>query len=423
MTAETHHARQPTDGAPLTVALLSFEYPPETGFGGIGSYTWHHARGLVALGHEVHVLAGAREATALRSDVHDGVHVHRFWADGPVMRAFESLGTFKLWWTRQRLQNALSMYRGLRVLHRRHRFDVVEMPECGAEGALVTRWLDIPSVVRLHSPARLIMDTYDVRRLDVEACSAIEQRALHTATALTSCSQFLADEVADKLGVLRAIDVITNGLDIPWFDQSAETVDVHARFGLPRRALTIVFTGRLERRKGIHLMPAIAAHLLERYDVTLVLAGADLFGYAANTLLPSLAGRRLRGSIHCLGQVPLGDLRPLVAAADVFLLPSLWENCPYACLEAMAAGRAIVCANQGGMPELIRHGENGLLAKVDDAASFTAQIERLVADGQLRERLGRAARASVESAHAHTHVAGTTVDLYRRLVREAVPRR
>jgi glycosyltransferase involved in cell wall biosynthesis len=409
--------------APLRIGLLSFEYPPETGFGGIGSYTWHHARGLAALGHDVHVLAGATRATPLRSEVDGRIHVHRFWADGPAMQAFAALGRFRLWWTRQRLQNALSMYRGLRALHRAHPFDVVEMPECGAEGALVTRWLDIPSVVRLHSPARLIMGTYDVRRLDIEACAALEQRALHTASALTSCSRFLAHEVTDKLGLLRSIDVITNGLDIPWFDASTAQLDVHAKYGIPRRSLTIVFTGRLERRKGIHLLPAIAAHILERYDVALVLAGADLFGYAEHTLLPSLAHRSLKGSIHCLGQVPLGDLRPLVAAADIFLLPSIWENCPYSCLEAMAAGRAIVCADQGGMPELIRHEENGLLARCEDAASFTVQVERLVADGALRHRLGRAARASVEAANAHTTVAAKAVEVYRRIVRESAPRR
>ena len=61
----------------MKIALLSFEYPPETGFGGIGSYTWHHARALTTLGHEVHVLAGAREATAHRVSEHGGVRVFR----------------------------------------------------------------------------------------------------------------------------------------------------------------------------------------------------------------------------------------------------------------------------------------------------------------------------------------------------------
>lgn len=71
----------------MKIALLSFEYPPETGFGGIGTYTWYHARALARLGHEVHVLAGATSATPLRRDTHDGVVVYRYVADGGLMRA------------------------------------------------------------------------------------------------------------------------------------------------------------------------------------------------------------------------------------------------------------------------------------------------------------------------------------------------
>lgn len=407
------------DTRPLRIALLSFEYPPDTGFGGIGTYTWHHARALAALGHDVHVLAGAREATPMRHETHDGVHVHRYWADGRLMQAFHGLGRYRLWWTRQRLQNALSMHRGLAALHAERPFDVVEMPECGAEGALVTRFLRIPSVVRLHSPSALIMGTYDVRPADITACAAIERRAINAATRLTSCSQFLADEVARTMQVRRKVEVVTNGLDLDWFDRAVADVDVHARFGIPRRALTLVFTGRMERRKGIHLLPHIAAEILARHDVAIVLAGADLFNYVAETLVPSLAGRTLVGSLHPLGAVPLNDLRPLVRAADIFLLPSLWENCPYSCLEAMAAGRAIVTSNQGGMPELIVDGETGLLATCDDAASFTAQVERLVQDPGLRARLGRGARATLERRHRHTTVAEQSVRVYREAIAAA----
>lgn len=414
----TSHAHPP-DTRPLRIALLSYEYPPETGFGGIGTYTWHHARALAALGHDVHVLAGAREASPMRHETADGVHVHRYWAGGRTMQAFHALGRYRLWWTRQRLQNALSMYRGLRMLHAERPFDVVEMPECGAEGALITRLLRIPSVVKLHSPSALIMGTYDVRKADITGCAAIERRAINAATRLTSCSKFLADEVATAMRVRRPIDVVTNGLDVDWFDRSTADLDIHERFGIPRRALTIVFTGRMERRKGIHLVPHIAAEILARHDVALVLAGADLFNYVRDTLVPSLAGRELRGSLHPLGAVPLDELRPLVRAADVFLLPSLWENCPYSCLEAMAAGRAIVTSNQGGMPELVVDGETGLLATSDDAASFTASIERLVHDAGLRARLGAAARRTLEQRHRHTVVGEQSVRIYREAIAAA----
>jgi glycogen(starch) synthase len=405
----------------VKVALLSFEYPPETGFGGIGTYTWHHARGLATLGHEVHVLAGARQATDLRATEDDGVRVYRFWANGAAMRGFQSLGALRLWWTRQRLQNAWSMYRGISALHREHRYDVIEMPECGAEGALVTRFIKAPTVVRLHSPARLIMPYYEVRRADTMLCSTIERPALTAATTLTACSRFVANEVKEKLGIERHVPVITNGLDVDWFDAASEDLDVFQKYGLPRRRATIVFTGRMERRKGIHLCTDIAASILERFDVTFVLAGDDLFGYAANTLLPALAARRLKGSVHWLGALPLADLRQLVRAADIFLLPSLWENCPYSCLEAMAAGRAIVAADQGGMPELIESGRNGLLATAGEAASFVTQLEQLIEDSGVRERLGRAARETVERGHRATCVARQTLSVYDDLIAGRAP--
>lgn len=396
----------------MKIALLSFEYPPETGFGGIGSYTWHHARALAQLGHEVHVLAGAVSPTGMRSTEDAGVRVHRFWADGTFMRAAARVGAFRWWWTRQRLQNAWSMSLGLRELLRQHRFDIVEMPECGAEGAWITRWLQNPTVVRLHSPSRLIMPYYDVPRADVLLCSAIEQQALRRATVLTACSRFVAEETRQKLGVSRVCPVISNGLDLDWIDAAVESGDVHARLGLPRRTLTIVFCGRMERRKGIHLCTAIAGTILERYDVALVLAGDDLFGHVNNTLLPALAGRSLKGSLHLTGRLGMTELRQLVRAADIVLLPSLWENCPYACLEAMAMGRAVIAANQGGMPELIENGVNGLLATVDNAPSFIEGLERLIGDASLRAQLGAAARATIEHSHTAVDLARAATRVY-----------
>jgi len=103
----------------MRVAILSFEYPPETGFGGIGTYTWHHARALRDLGPEVHVLAGSLEAQELRRTDDDGVAVCRYRSAGRRMGFFNSLGRFKLWWTRNRLETALSMHQGLAALRRR----------------------------------------------------------------------------------------------------------------------------------------------------------------------------------------------------------------------------------------------------------------------------------------------------------------
>ena len=131
------------------------------------------------------------------------------------------------------------------------------------------------------------------------------------------------------------------------------------------------------------------------------------------TLLPSLAGRALKGSIHWLGPLPLPEVRTLTRAADIVLIPSLWENCPYSCLEAMAAGRSIVASAQGGMPELIQHGVNGLLATTGDAASFVEKIERLIGDASLRARLGEAGRERVLRRYSVSRLVDDVDRLYR----------
>jgi glycosyltransferase involved in cell wall biosynthesis len=401
----------------MKIALLSFEYPPDTGFGGIGTYTWYQARALLKLGHEVHVLAGLTAAS--RELIHkfeDGVHVWRFRSDRAIMRSFQRLGRHRLWWSQNRLENAVSMYAGLKELSRRQRFDIVEMPECGAEGLLINYLMRVPTVVKFHSPAYLIMPTYDVRRADHIVCSVLEQLALIGASAFTSASRFLADEVRRKLNVRRDVHVVPNGIDVEQFDRS-DMVDAREKFNLSKGRPIIFFSGRMEKRKGIHLCQEIVTRILERFDVEFVFAGQDLFQYVSGTLIPSLSRKQLRGRFTFLGKLDLNGVRSCLRQADIFLLPSLWENCPYSCLEAMAAGRPIVCSDAGGLPELIRDGENGLLGRTGDSASFVTALERLIEDGALRSRLAAAARETVERSFSDVDIARRSIECYEQCLR------
>jgi glycosyltransferase involved in cell wall biosynthesis len=396
----------------MKIALLSFEYPPETGFGGIGTYTWYHARALVRLGHEVHVIAGlnrgAGPAPAIREP--SGVFVHRFRAEGRIMRRFQSFGRRGYHWTQQRFENGWSMYGALNTLHARHKFDIAEMPECGAEGWRINARLPLPTIVRFHSPSRLIMPFYDVPKADIAMCSALEDRAIRHASALTACSQFLADEAQSKLGVDAPIQVIPNGLDLDLFD-NAPIVDVADRYGLPKDKVTILFTGRMERRKGSHLFAAIARSVLSTHNAAFVFAGEDLFGHMKQ-LLAEMPSFGTRGSVHYVGKLPLDELRSFIRVADIMMLPSLWENCPYSCLEAMSAARAIVASDQGGFPELIRHGHNGFLATTGQPESFAANLKTLIDDESLRLQIGNAARRTVEDRYTDSYVARRSVEVY-----------
>src|SRR5207302_9962486 len=131
------------------------------------------------------------------------------------------------------------------------------------------------TLVRFHSPAELIMSCYDVRSADITFCSLLERTGFRNASAFSSCSQFLAQELRDKLGFRRPIRVIPNGIDLELFD-AGEQVDIRRKFGIRHDQVMIFFSGRIEARKGIHLCKEIASNILERYDVAFVFAGQDL---------------------------------------------------------------------------------------------------------------------------------------------------
>lgn len=396
----------------MRIAILSFEYPPETGFGGIGTYAYYQARALAKLGHDVHVFAGATKPGVFHSE-HEGVKVTRIKRDGCIDGMLENARKARAWWFQNRVTTSVDAFEGLAKAHAKKPFDFVEAPECGADAMVSSSLLSIPTAVRFHSPASLIMNIYDTPKIDRVLTTFAEQLAINQAAVLTSCSQFLADEVHAKMGEGDPIHVIPNGIDVPLFDRD-EGIDVHAKFGLPKDKKLIFFANRMEERKGIHIVQKMVEGTLAKYqDIAFVFAGRDLFGYMEKRILPWVKDNQLQSRFFYLGQLQLPEVRACLKKSSIFLIPSLWENCPYSCLEAMTAGRAIVSSDCGGMPELIEHERTGLLAKNGDPESFVAALTRMIEDDRLRERCGAAARAEVEKRLTDVAIGKRSVDLYR----------
>jgi glycosyltransferase involved in cell wall biosynthesis len=93
------------------------------------------------------------------------------------------------------------------------------------------------------------------------------------------------------------------------------------------------------------------------------------------------------------------DVREVLAALDVFVLPSRTEGMSNALLEAMAMALPVVATAVGGTPEVIADGRSGLLVPPDDASALAAAIARVLADADLARRLGAAARQTVEERY------------------------
>lgn len=409
---------EPTAPGALNIALLSYEYPPETGFGGIGTYTWYQARALARLGHRVHVLAGStdRMSRMFSRTESEGVTVFRTSPEGSLRLLGRVLRVLRCFWTATRLENAAGMGAAFEALEKQFRYDIAEAPECGAEGARIAQRGKTPVVVRLHGPAKLVMEYYGLPWVDRMLCATIESAGMQAARAVNSCSRFLAGEAKTKLGIRGDVETIYNGIDLDLFDVEPPA-DLNALYDCPKGKLTVLFAGRMEKRKGIEIIEEVVTRVLEKQDVLFLFAGEDPNSYLQDQVLSGLADKGLAGSVRYLGKLGLKELRSVAKAVDIYLLPSLWENCPYACIEAMAASRPVVASRQGGMPEIIEHGVNGMLGELGSAASFAEHVMTLIGDKALRERMGAAARRTVEERFRDDVIAGETVAYYRRVLK------
>jgi glycosyltransferase involved in cell wall biosynthesis len=151
----------------------------------------------------------------------------------------------------------------------------------------------------------------------------------------------------------------------------------------------LAFAGRLGPQKALDV--ALEA-LVAVPDVTLAIAGD---GPDRDALERRARELGLDGRVRFLGNVSRDGVLRLFRAADASLLSSSWENFPHTVVEALAVGSPVIATAVGGVPEVVRDGENGLLVPPGDAEALAAAIGRFFGDGALRDRLAEAAVGSV----------------------------
>ncbi|HET9185409.1 MAG TPA: glycosyltransferase family 4 protein, partial [Solirubrobacterales bacterium] len=221
-------------------------------------------------------------------------------------------------------------------------------------------------------------------------------------------SQALADELAGRFHWPREkIDVVYNAVRLERFGGAAPTFLRAELAGDEQRP--VVFTcARLDAQKGLDVLLRAAAAVPE---AVFAIAGEGPLG-------PSLEG--LASELGVADRVRfLGfrrDIPELMAAADVFTLPSLYEGSPLAVLEAMAARRAIVSSAIGGTNEVIVDGESGLLVPPGDPEALAAALRRVLADPGLRESLAANARNRVEERFTPAAMVRSVEHVYEQLL-------
>jgi glycosyltransferase involved in cell wall biosynthesis len=383
----------------MKIAFISYEYPPDTAFGGIATYVYQAAKMMNERGHNVEVFAASGKRSC--SEVENGILVHRIVSDS--RKDFRELIA-----TVFAERNSLTQ------------FDVLEGPEYGADAKLAIRLApEIPLVVKLHTPtfmcqqlAHIEPPLKDKIRISLGALRRFKKPPL------TYGYQYDSENDFERLHVLEADEIASPSISLGekltniWELQSHKLshlpnpyVPVRKLLDIPLETQTNVvsFLGRLEMRKGItDLATAIPLILKQCPNVkfrfvgkpeTSPISGLNMQEYIENKL------NRYLQSLEFIGAVSLENIPDMLSSTDICVFPSRWENFPNVCLEAMSAGRGIVGSSAGGMSDMLENGKSGFLVPPRSPKRIAKAVIKLVKNPILRMELGRAARDRVLSEY------------------------
>jgi glycosyltransferase involved in cell wall biosynthesis len=152
---------------------------------------------------------------------------------------------------------------------------------------------------------------------------------------------------------------------------------------------TFVFVGRLTEQKAL----TVALGALARVPAARLVLIGD--GPERARLEDAADAAGVADRVQFLGSLSRDVALRYAAGARASLLSSAWENLPHSAVEALAMGTPVVATSVGGVPEVVRDGENGLLVPPDDPAALAIAMTRVLEDQELHDRLAAAARPSV----------------------------
>lgn len=243
-------------------------------------------------------------------------------------------------------------------------------------GRLSARWLGIPSLTTVHSSlAHDYLSPWSAR-----IALGLDRLTLPLTSGIITVSEYLAREVALRGG--RNLETIYNGLSpISFGDPTSARHHFRKQWGIPADALVLGTIGRLHPTKGqIYLIKAATQLRLKFPNLHLLLIGDG-------PLRQSLALELQENAIpHTLtGYLPRAY--EALPAMDLFILPSVSEGMGLVLLEAMQAGVPIVASAVGGIPELIRDGNDGLLFPPGGVTELTAACTSILENHALAQSL------------------------------------
>ncbi len=252
-------------------------------------------------------------------------------------------------------------------------------------GNISAKLLHLPSVCTIH-----VMPSLDVK-IKTRLHQKVEWFALHHfCDRVISVSEEAGQYHIEVSGASSSqVTTIYNGIDLSGFlnmDQARERITVRSELKIPLGANVLITVAVLRPQKGIQFMIRALPAVLASHPNTYYLIVGDGSHHAA--LLEEVQKVGLDERVIFTGMRK--DVSRLLAASDVFVLPTLTEALPTVLAEAMAAKLPIIASRVGGIPEMVADGQNGCLVEPEDLAGLASACNQLLDDAEVRTAMSAA---------------------------------
>ena len=363
----------------MRIAIVTAYFPPHKG--GQERHVLELARGLVDLGHEVSVITSVLSGYPAMAQE----DFHIIWI--PSFRIGSDALTFGL-------VKALAEVTA-DVIHVHSPLSIISTQAAARRGStpmVVTYHGDFFKKGRLSNCFKRIRNSLQL--------PYVLDRA-HTVIALSrSDAALLATYGQDP----ERIEVVSPGMDMDRFEDGPEPGS--------RVDQKLLYVGRVVYQKGVReLMHSFAALCEDEEGVELVVAGD---GDDLEEMKELTRRLKVEDKVSFRGWVNRDELIGLYHEATALILPSFSEGMPYAVLEAMAAGRPVICSRVSGLEEVVDHGVNGLLYDLGDEEGLRNAMLRLVRDPEESRRMGQRGREDCLKRFSQERWLADTVAIYER---------
>ena len=279
----------------------------------------------------------------------------------------------------------------------RHRVEVIQcarpLPE-GIAGYILAKLLCKKLVINFHGEDISVLQNYKVERM-------LMKMAIRAADLNLANSKFTETLIRNLGGAKARTAVIHPGFNPRPLEQIQPEIiqTIRARYGSGPILLTV---GRLQRRKGQdHVIRALPTVIAQFPDLRYLIVGSSHGGTEdLNIALERLAEELgVRQHVVCIGEVPIEELRAYYAACDLFLMPARLEpggdteGFGIVFLEAGFLEKPVIGGNSGGIPDAIRHGENGLLVNGEQVNEIADGILQILLNPQRASEMGKRGKA------------------------------